>query len=228
MGLRHPVNRVARGSLRVSTNNSSKVSIIVIAYSEYRSERTFENIYQQCPAPSQVRAQAVLAALWAPAHCHQPVCCSVLQLVAVCCSVLRCGAMCCGVVQVCWHVTPQLCVLQHTIISLCVAVCCSVLQLVAVCCSVLRCGAVCCGVVQCVAAWCKCVDMSHRSCVCSSTLSISLFKSIYMYVHTHMYMYIYIYMYIYKYVYIYMYMYIYIYVCMHIYVCLDICVYSDI
>ena len=37
----------------------------------------------------------------------RPVCCSVLQCVAVCCSVLQCVAVCCSVLQ-------------------CVAVCCSV------------------------------------------------------------------------------------------------------
>jgi len=47
-----------------------------------------------------------------------PVCCSVLQCVAVYCNVLQCVAVCCSVLQ-------------------CVAVCCSVLQCVAVCCSVL-------------------------------------------------------------------------------------------
>jgi len=54
---------------------------------------------------------------------RDPLCCSVLQCVAVCCSVLQC-----------------------------VAVCCSVLQFVAVCCSVWQCVALCCSVVQCVAA----------------------------------------------------------------------------
>ena len=52
--------------------------------------------------------------------CKRPVCCSVLQCVAVCCSVLQCVAVCCSVLQ-------------------CVAVCCNVLQCVAVCCSVLKC-----------------------------------------------------------------------------------------
>ena len=62
---------------------------------------------------------------------RQPVCCGVLQCVAVCDSVLQCVAVCCSVLQ-------------------CVAVCCSVWQCVAVCCSVLQCVAVCCSVLHCI------------------------------------------------------------------------------
>jgi len=61
-----------------------------------------------------------------------PVCCNVLQCVAVCGSVLQCVAMCCNALQ-----------------------CCSVLQCVAICCcSVLKCVVVCYGVLHCVAVCC--------------------------------------------------------------------------
>jgi len=66
-----------------------------------------------------------------------PVCCSVLQCVAVCCSVLQCVAVCCSVLQ-----------LWISMTRLMMPVCCSVLQCVAVCCSVLQCVAVCCSVLQ--------------------------------------------------------------------------------
>jgi len=52
----------------------------------------------------------------------QPLCCSVLQCVAVTCSALYCIAVCCSVFQTRSCTTP--------------AVCCSVLQCVAVCCIV--------------------------------------------------------------------------------------------
>ena len=74
------------------------------------------------------------------AHFYKsPMCCSVLQGVAMCCSVhystdgrdvLQCDAMWCSVLQ-------------------CVVVLCNVVQCVAVCCSVLQCVAVCCSVLQC-------------------------------------------------------------------------------
>jgi len=71
-----------------------------------------------------------------------PVCCSVLQCVAVCCSVssrfrcsaLQCVAVCC---PRCGCLTSN-----YFQVNECVAVCCSVLQCVAVCCSVLQCVAV--------------------------------------------------------------------------------------
>jgi len=92
-----------------------------------------------------------------PRRSH-PVCCSVLQCVAVCCSVLQCAAVCCSVLQCvagfcsvlqCFAVmdfsTPlksavlSVCAFQwHRKDSYCVWLVC-VLQCVAVCCSVLQC-----------------------------------------------------------------------------------------
>ena len=66
----------------------------------------------------------------ASAQGHVPVCCSMLQCVAVRCSVLQSVAVHCSVLQ-------------------CVAVCCSVLQCVAVCCSVLQSVTECCSVLYC-------------------------------------------------------------------------------
>ena len=102
-----------------------------------------------------------------------PVCCGVLQCVAVChtwshasceawvhvrCSVLQCVAVCCSVLQ---RVAATLNKGAETRWPSCGLVCCSVLQYVAVCCSVLQCVAVFCSVLQCVIVCC-----SVLACLC--------------------------------------------------------------
>jgi len=65
---------------------------------------------------------------------NTPLCCSVLQCVAVCCSVLQCVAFFLHIahgVSKSRHYAGE----EHS-----VAVCCSMLQYVAVCCSVLQCA----------------------------------------------------------------------------------------
>jgi len=82
-------------------------------------------------------------------HCNvYPLCCSVLQCVAVCCSVLRCVVVCCIVLQ---YVAVCGSVLQ------CAAVFCSVMQSLPVCYSVLQCVAMCCIVIfHFIAVCCSC------------------------------------------------------------------------
>ena len=85
----------------------------------------------------------------------KPVCCGVLQCVAVCCSVVSC---CCSVLY-----CAVCCVHGNRCVAVCCSVlsCCSVLQYVAVCCSGLQCVAVCCCVLLCVAV---CFGLGVKLC----------------------------------------------------------------
>jgi len=75
-------------------------------------------------------------------HLSLPLCCSVLQCVAVRCSVLQCGAVCCSV---CISLSLHRSLSLPRSLSHCVTGWCSVVQCVAVCCSVLHCVSACCG-----------------------------------------------------------------------------------
>ena len=67
----------------------------------------------------------------------RPVCCSVLQCVAVRCNMLQWDA-------VSYSVLPR----TSSVSNLCVVACCSALQCVTACYSVLQCVAACCSVLQ--------------------------------------------------------------------------------
>ena len=102
-----------------------------------------------------------------------PICCNLLQSVAVCCNLLQSAAVCCNVLQ-------------------CVAMCCNVLQCVAICCALgmglaqwvcaLLCLAVCCSVLKCVAMCCALGAGLHNGCVPSYT-RVCTYLCIYVYRH---------------------------------------------
>jgi len=84
----------------------------------------------------------------------KPVCCGVLQCVAVCCSVLQCGVVLLQCAAVCCSALCVVC--METGVLQCVAACCRAV----VFCSMMQCVAVCCSVLQCVLAW----GSNHVAC----------------------------------------------------------------